>query len=509
MPIETSRDEGLQKQLGFNGGLNLRDAPDEITPIEVSQILNMVYNERGAVSSRNGCTTEGSVGSSGDRILSMYRFDQHDAGPQLIVHTSAGHVKYSGDLVNYTDIWTGMSTTEPFSYEIFNGKIYMTNGVDDYRWWDGVTPGTVPTAPKGKFIRLWQDTMYVAGVPGELTKLYQSAAGDAETYPISNFTHLHKDDGDPITGLGNDGYFLVVFKRGRGFIIYNAANLFSRLIDYEKGCESHFSIINHENSLYYLSKFGIVLWNNQSPGQIVSDRLDPLFQSNILNFSVLDKSYAYRTEHRVGWALPETGQSTPSFQVEFYPHLPEAPSTIHRIPAQAFALWRSGTVEHLLGAKTTGNKVLRLFNGPTDDGEAFPSFFRTGWTDWDWPNSRKYLRYLRILAKGKFSINFLRDYQDAIIKTRQVSLESDVDLWDVNEAFDINATWGGGSTRPQWTDLQPDVYGRQFAMEFHGTVSGVDVREVDIGGVSYLLDMGQWGVNEVVIHGLKMGDRLP
>lgn len=503
-----ARSERLMAQLGFAGGVNLRDAPDEIGPTEATAVSNMVLTERGAAVSRLGCLLEGNIGSAGDRVLSMHRFDRETGGPQLIVHTTAGHVKYTEDLVNFTNIWTGMSATDPFSYETFNGKIYLSNGVDDFRSWNGAAGATYASAPKGKYIRLWQDTMYMAGIDGEPTQLRQSAAGDAETWPVSGMVQIYKDDGDPIMGLGNDGFFLVVLKRGRGFIVYDAALLSNRLIDYEKGCESHFSILNHENNLYYLSKFGIVRWTNQAPGPVISGRIDPFFDHNVINFSALQTSYAYRHEHRCGWAIPEVGNSFPSVQIEFYPHLPEQPFTFHRLPARTFVTWRVGTVDHLLGTKGSSNALLRLFDGDADDGQPFTSFIQTGWQNFEMPNNRKYLSWMRILGRGLFNCYFLRDYKDFYHKTRTINLPQNIDLWDATEAWDTNTKWGEGTPSPGWVDLQPDFYGRQFAFRFEGLTTGDLVRSMDVGGANYLIPTGQWGINDMVLHAKEMGDRL-
>lgn len=501
-----SREERLTTQVTFAAGLNLRDGGDELQPHEASAILNMQFSERGAAIARLGCTALSSVGSASHRVLSMHLFERGSNPPQMIINLSDGSLRYSTDLINWTNIATGLSTTAPFSYENFNGAVYMTNGVDDYRKWNGTTQTTFGAIPKGKYLRLWQDTMYMAGVSGELTKLYQSAPGDAESYP--DFVQLAKDDGDEITGLTTDGLFLIAAKRHKVWVVYDASILANRLIDHEKGCESHFSMINHENNVYWLSRKGIVRWLAQSPGEIVSGRLDPLFAPGLINFDKLDMTYAYRLGHTVGWTIPGASAAAPNFQLEYYPNLPEKPMTLHRMPARAFATWRDGITETLVAGSNGANKVLQAFSGDQDDGAGFVSFIEKGWVDFDWPNHTKYLRRARILGRGSFSVHTKTDYDDAIKATKSIVLPSTVDLWDSSDVWDDTQQWGAGGATLKWADYHPDVYGRFFGFRFEGTITGNSFRKIDVAGQPTIQVVGQWGVHELILHAIQMGDRM-
>ena len=54
-----------QLMQGFQGGLNLRDAPTELKPSESPSAWNVTLDERGGVVKRLGYTSWGSVGGGG------------------------------------------------------------------------------------------------------------------------------------------------------------------------------------------------------------------------------------------------------------------------------------------------------------------------------------------------------------------------------------------------------------------------------------------------------------
>jgi hypothetical protein len=267
-------------------------------------------------------------------------------------------------------------------------------------------------------------------------------------------------------------------------------------------------MINHESQVWWFSEDGIVRWLQNQGVEVVSHRLDPLFSSTILNYDKLDLTYGYIHGHRPGWTVAEAGQAYPTLQLEFYHDLPEQPFALQRMPMRSFVTWESGASKLLLAGKNSGNKLLEAYNGLSDDGAAFTSFIQTGWHDFGWPNHQKYLRWMRILGRGDFTVDFKVDYQDQINKQRNISIPNTTDLWDTDDLFDTDQLWGEGSNSPIWEPIHPDVYGYQFSFRFTGNVAGQSARSIDVAGNEFLETIGQWGVNEIVLHALKMGDRV-
>lgn len=508
------------KASGWAGGVNLRDAVNTLTADEARRMENGVLDEKGGFAKRLGCQAHGTFGGSGDRVLSMYTFYRGGAAnPQVIIHTSAGALLYTNDpsatTVTWGTITTGVSATAPYSFETFRGKCYMSNGVDNYASWDGATYANFTSAPKGKYLRLWKDTMWVSGITGLVDRVYSSAAGDAENYPVANWVDIGVGDGDRVFALGSDGTYLIVFKRRRHMVIYDPVTFANRVVDYEKGCESHFSVVQFEATTYFLSRRGICRFLGDSPADLVSGNLDPLFQPDILNLGALSTSWAYTVGNRVCWALPEAGQVVPSMQIEYYPRLAgvtafgnrgTGPWMFHRIPCGTFTLWRMGAVESLFGGSVNSNKVLHVYAPVgTDDGQSFKALLETTAYEFGEPVRHKYIRYLRLLGRGIFELQVKRDYHTAIYKVFPIDLSSKVDLWN-DERYN-EETWGPDSVFKD-KRIMPDFYARQLSLIFTDARTDSGRRQYEVGSKEYTVTDGEWAIYGIVMEGAVVGSRV-
>jgi hypothetical protein len=306
-----------------------------------------------------------------------------------------------------------------------------------------------------------------------------------------------------------------VFKRSRYMIIYDPGLFSNRVVDFEKGCESHFSIIQFESEIYFLSRRGICKFDANGPADFVSWKLDPLFDPNVLNFSALETVYAYTVGNRIGWALPEIGSPTPTVQLEYYPRLIQytrasdryaAPFVFHRMPASVFTRFRSGAVEYLYGGKNTENKFLYLF-APigTDDTVSFAAVMETSAFDFGSPTKTKYIRRVRFLGRGRVYVQFRRNFQTAILNTLLVDLSAAVDLWSTGDLWGTG-TWGPDSLLKE-AEVKPDVYGRAISMRFTDTETSVSPRSVSVGSREVSLTVGSWGISGCLIEAELLGQR--
>jgi hypothetical protein len=424
---------------GFGGGLNIRDAANKLSADECRILENMLLDEHGGAGKRAGSTAQGTFGSGADRALSMYTFYRVGSTPQFILHTTAGKLYYSTDRgATWTQIATGLSASAPFSYETFGGKCYMSNGVDDYRSWDGASQTTFPAAPHGKFIRLWKDTMWMSGITGLADRTYSSLPGDPESWPIAGWVDIGKGNGDASTCLASDGNYLIFFKLRGHYIIYDPVTFANRLVDYEKGCESHFSAIPFDGQVYFLSRRGVCVFIGDAPAELISSNLDPLFDPAVLNLDALDTSWAYAIDNRVGWALPEIGGNVPTFQIELYPRLPKKPWSIMRMPGACFVKVRQTTLEELFFVGNATNKTYQAFAAVgTDDGATFKGVIETGWFDLGSPALTKYLRRITLVGRGQFIMGIKTNFANAINKSFVVDLSTSVDTWSVLDKWNV------------------------------------------------------------------------
>jgi hypothetical protein len=503
-------DQVVSRFAGFYGGINARDAISQLAPYELIRGENVILDERGGASKRLGCLSMSTFGGSGDRLLSAYIFLRGFTAPQVIIHTTAGKIYSSPDGVTWTERATGLSATARMSFETFNNKCYMSNGVDDYRAWDGTTMTTFPSAPKGRQLKVWKDTMWMSGILATPDRVYSSAAGDAETWPVSNWVDIAKGDGDVQTALSSDGTYLIVFKRNRHFIIYDPVTFANRVVDFEKGCESHLSVVAFESNIFFMSRRGVCQFLGDTPSKLISDKIDPYFDPKIINLLNLGNIQAYTYQNRIGWAIPEAGSSVSTFQIEYYPRLADesgiGPWMVQRIPCSVFVSVRIGPAEYLLAGHNSANKFLQVYaEVGSDDGVTFQGLIQTSAIDFKAPNLTKYIRRLRVLARGEAVINFKRDFDAAIYKTFVMDLDSADDEWDINENWGVG-TWSSPAPYRTFT-FHPDAYCRYLTIEFLDASTDIGKKAVRVGSHEYLLNAGEWGVYGIELEAAMLGVR--
>jgi hypothetical protein len=507
--------------MGWAGGVNMRDAANQIQPNEARRMENGILDERGGWSKRLGCSSLGTVGTGADRIISGWVFYRGATAPQVLVQTTAGKVYYTNDPTANPITWvliaSGYSTTQPISWQTFNSKVYFCEGAASYSSWDGTTLATYGAVPKFRYLKVSKDTMWGSGVDSLPDRVFQSTPGDAETWPIASWVDIRHGDGDQVKAIGEDIQFVIVFKRDTATVIYDPALFSNRLADPEKGAESHFSLVQHEESLFYFSRRGICEWQGDTPAKLISYKLDPLFDPDILNWSALSKVWGFSWENRVSWAIPEKGSPDTTVQVHYYPRLAEisafgvrglGPFSFDRVPGRCFVRYRSGTVERLFAGANGANKFYWVYadSAGTDDGAGFQSVLETQAYDFSQPLHEKYLRRLRVLGRGKFTVQFIKNFQGAASKSVGLDLSTSQDLWDKD-----NNLWGVGSwSSPadlQEVTVNPDVYARYVSLVFVDAETINRSKTVFVGSTSYTVPAGEWSVVGVILDGYLLGVR--
>lgn len=508
----------VTKSAGWAGGVNLRDALPQITADEAKVMENGVLDQRGAFGKRLGCMFRGTFGA-GEQALSLYTYYRYPNPPQMLLNTTAGKLYYTNDPfadpVTWVEFATGLSTTKAFSYETFNGSVYMGNGVNDFRKWSGVAQTLFASAPKCAYVRLWKDTLHMTGNDATPDRIYQSAPGDAESWPVSGWIDIGRGDGDRTTGLGTDGQSLIVFKRNRHWSIYDPVTLANRIVDFEKGCESHFSILEFEGEILFLSRRGICRYFGDAPSQIISSKVDPLFDHEVINFDALGKVTGYVIDNQVGWAIPEVGNTEPTFQLEYYPRLAAlteagrgaGPFVFHRMPVGVFAHIRKADNDHLYGAKLGTNRFLELFSTDSgfDDSLPFVATLETGAFEMGQPTRTKYIRRFRFYGRGQVQASLLRNLSERTYKAFTLTLGSVIDLWDPTHKWN-EGTWGPDEILKE-TIINPDAYGRYFQLRFVDSMTTVGQKELDVGSKEYTLTAGGWALHQYTIDANILGVR--
>jgi hypothetical protein len=397
------------------------------------------------------------------------------------------------------------------AFETFNSKVYMGDGVSNYASWDGSTYTTFPSAPKGKFLRLWKDTMWVSGITGNPDRVYSSNPGDAETFGVSAWIDMGKGDGDYTVALATDGIFLINSKREKIYVVYDPVTFANRIADAEKGSESHFSWIHFDAQLYFISRRGVCQWRGDADAIPISQKIDPIFRPDILNLNALANAYGYAYENRVGWAVAEIGKTMPNMQIEYYPRIvnqdKSSPFMFQRMPVNVYARYRSGATERLYGGHRTSNKLLWVFAPVgTDDGVTIQCLIETGQFDLNAAAKSKYIRRLRFLGRGRFSVQIIRNFGNAAAVSYTVDMASAVDIWNaLTDVWGVG-TWGPDSNVKEKL-INSDVYCRYVGFRFVDAETTVGTQLLPVGSVDYGLTSGEWAIYGILVDGEVLGVR--
>jgi len=510
---------------GWQGGLNIRDAIDELQPNELWRAENVVYDNAGGVAKRRGCRSQGTFGAVADRVLSCYTFYRPGSNPQVLIHTSAGAVLYTNDVTANPITWatvvaSGLSTTRPAAFETMNSNCYFAEGTLLGQW-TGTTYTQISAAPANiYFLRSWKDTMW-ATTTASNDRVYSSAAGDPTTWPAANWVDILHGDGDQVTALATDGLFLIVAKRRRVQVIYDPATFANRTADMEKGAESHFGFQHLEDRLYYLSRLGICEWEGDTSARLISYKIDPLFTPLILNIGALANVMSYNINGRCGWLLPEVNSSVPTLLIEYYPRLGPiyqisgnigpGPWTMHRLPAMSFTVVRQGSTDGVYGGHVSANKFMWFFSPDgTDDGTAFNSTLEAAAINFGNPVLWKYFRRVTVVGRGKFTLQFKRNYTSGIYRSKAVVLgAAATNVWGNGGVLDPKwntGTWGPDSDIKR-LQLGTDLYAVALSICVTDSETTTGTQIFPLGSKDAYLSLGAWALFQVAFDGNLLGLR--
>lgn len=150
------------------------------------------------------------------------------------------------------------------------GKVFMQNGTDVLRYYDGSTVTNQTNGVIGKWLIYYKASLWTAGNTGagNETRLYRSGTdaqlGDftnSTANPFATSVYVSKDDGQPLNGFFKHQDFLYPVKSNSLWRASQdtstAATITLELVDPARGCDSHFSIDTVENDNFMFNEKGV------------------------------------------------------------------------------------------------------------------------------------------------------------------------------------------------------------------------------------------------------------
>ena len=437
----------------FHGGLNTVDAPIDLDETEARDVLNVVTTQRGAIQKRNGNQT---FSSTAAQFLSLHGV----LVPQFLVGASASVVYKVDTGGTATSLKTGLTNGKwelaVATANAGQGPIFLSNGVDAMQTWDGVTAGlTAWTASAGslpntsKFILWWKNRMIFAGISGFPHRVTASTIGNPRDFTATTSwsVDLDPDDGQPITGMGTVGAYLLVFKKNKIFVINDSNTGANQRLGVNVGTQAHRSIVETPyGTLFYDDDKGVF---QVTPGlalRQLSNKVQATLHQ-IQHGQLPNVACGYFDNHY--YLSFSTAGSLNNFTLD-YDFIAQS-WWLHSFGVQQFATWEQTLGDpQLYGAHSGANIVDKLLQPGTvqDNGANFSAYWKSPFYTFQSPYVRKRCRRLRVLARGHFAVYTAQDWipSDSFVQ--------DFNIGAAGTTFGGTGTFGGSGIFGDPANLQ-------------------------------------------------------
>ena len=273
---------------------------------------------------------------------------------------------------------TGLSNLARYTFATQNDILYIVNGVDANRKWDGTTfttqGGSPPTA---KYVMVHKNYMFLAGNSVNPSRLYFSNLGDPETWPALNFIDVGRGDGDNITGLAVLIDRLVITKNNSVWLLEGDSplNFVLRRITDTAGCVDQHSIVFMKNTLGMLAHDGYYFFDGVRM-VLASEKIIGTFNGlNSTQFGLVAAIYSAALR-KIFISVPSTGKLY-NDTVLVFDELRTAWTVYKGINAASWVLWRQFNADHLLFGDALVGQMYDAETGYSDNGAVIDMYFVT------------------------------------------------------------------------------------------------------------------------------------
>jgi hypothetical protein len=394
----------------------------------------------GAIIKRNGLVTFASPASA---LTSLFPYEA--ATPFLI--GAGGTSLYSiGATGTVTAIKTGVTSnlhwewvqSQPVSG---SGPLYGMNGTDTPQQWSGSGSttnwvATTGTVPNGKYMVQAGNRIWVAGVAASPARVFFSdlipVNNGPVTWPAANVAVFDENDGEPITGLGHVGPYILVTKARHLYVITDFNTGDARRLSDNIGCISHRSIAQAPEGTYFLAEDRGVYRTNGSSITPISDQIQPTIDS-IQSRAASSGTYFdghYYLSVDLGGGPNDTVLDFDSSLDSWW---------LHTFGSNQFAIWHPNGPPALFSAKSAGSAIVDQCFVPgvtVDNGTPFlwrwrgpwqsPTFYRR--RRFPTPYYKKRFRQVRFDGSGTVDFSLGTDFAggEVLWKTNAFTAPSSV-----------------------------------------------------------------------------------
>lgn len=476
----------------FSGGLNTRDAQNNLAPNETPDCMNVTFDERGGVGKRLGYKRDNSSSILSDIPNNVFYWQT--AG-QLILQIGARLWKRTS-ANSYTEIERAagadaFTTTARATFADFNGALYALHPADGVLKYTGSGNIAVVNATvKGQAIAVWKNKLWAGGPDSSSanpTRVWFSNTGNGDTWTTaSDFVDIRDIGDDPVTALGlgqglDTGAVpisgLLVFKRNSTHRVQDPTTGAYTTLSSEAGAAGPLAVTSLHDLTCMVNDKGVWVTNGEEPPVNVSGKIETVFEPTALNLGQMTK-WAMGTVHdRIVMSLTENGQTANNFSLEYHPAV--GWFAAHDFAFHAYALNRNNTADLYALTTATNPNLVQVFTGGKDDvlsdGSGGSGISCRWQSSWFVPANHKKCRFRRTRLHGRGTFDFFirLDYNLGTDHIHHISLDSAATaLWDSGYLWDNGALWG------------PTAYQNHHDMYSHGVAMAISFEMRETSGAT-------------------------
>lgn len=474
----------------FRGGLNTKDGPFQLQPNESLDAINMILNQRGAMSQRAGKTRFDASGFPAAVRADNIRAWYPDSGTKILLLSIDGDIYTATTAGALTSRFDGTAGTvwcfEQATAATGTQFLWAMNGTDNNKAistalavadWGG-------TPPKGTMMRLWKDRMIVSGVAAFPQRVFFSDKANPETPTAGSYgpnwfdVKSTDDDLDPVTWMELLGDLLLIFKRRSVFAIADPVTMSWRRLG-APGCEDRFQSCVVDGRCYFLNRTGVWSTDGIRAPIFDMDPVEPTWTGNV-NYAQLSKARVFPSrDRRVFVAFPHASNTNNSRLLECIPWLRQKRESgrtdpswmLHDLPIASACTFRPANNDVLIGGAGDTNKLHTIFSGLNDDGVAISAYWQTGWRQIFGEEPFERIRRVNVEMSGQCYLDVYRDFSLASSFNAPLVAPTDPDsFWDGSTWETAGGLWEPASVVVALKRARPETRARYHSLRFSNSV---------------------------------------
>ena len=462
----------------FRGGVNKRDAPIGLAPNELIASENMEPSNGGVwIQGRAGQTNYNATAIDTNAIKSLHRFYRQNVTGILIATSGTKIYKGNDGPGTFTDISdVAFTTGKKFTFAGWSAKdkVYMTNGVEVLRSWDGVAATTAivgGSPPVASFVEFHQDRLWLL----QDNLAYFSDLNVDNVWPGASALNVADSKGGVGKFIKGLGQVLVIGKDSGLFRFQGSPKLGGELRRYSDiPCIAAYTADTSDFGVIFLGPDGIYVTDGFSVEKI-SPNLNPLF-TDLFRTSV-GKYWPKKKQYWFSYST--SGGTNDQLWVGTHIKTPEGNAVAwHQylgFKAECFAVLNGGSDKgELYYGRGDDGKVRKTDTTAQDVGTDYTCKFQIRHEDFGDARVNKQLRWMKAVFDSVKAVTYAVDYSfgeatggGGAIAARN---QSGTLIWGSGNWGE--KLWGGPVTSNRRTSVLDLKYGRYLSAAFQNTGDG-------------------------------------